>query len=61
MISKRLLALFDVCNDSLAANPKAPWLRKWRVMACRDGAMSIYHFGEAMAGIRATLRIYPVL
>jgi hypothetical protein len=55
------LALFDSCNNGLAADHKAPWLRKWREMAGRDGGMSLWHFGRTIEGVLELIGQYPIL
>ena len=55
------LALFDSCNNGLAADYKAPWLRKWREMAGRDGGMSLWHFGRTIEGVLELVGQYPIL
>src|ERR1700730_17044652 len=54
-------ALFDLCNDGLATDPKAAWLRKWRAIAGRDGGMSLWHFGRAIHGVIELIGKYPIL
>jgi hypothetical protein len=34
---------------------------QWPMLAARDGAMSIYHFGIVMEGIKKTLPSYPAI
>jgi hypothetical protein len=55
------LVLFDSCNEGLAADTKAPWLRKWREMAGRDGGMLLWHFGRTIEGVLEIIGIYPIL
>src|SRR5437667_11645589 len=45
------LALFEAANEGLATDPKAPWFRKWREMAGRDGGMTLWHFGKTIEGV----------
>ena len=36
-------------------------LTQWPMLAARDGAMSVYHFGVAMEGIKKSLPSYPTI
>jgi hypothetical protein len=72
---RHALALFDVCVHSrppLAANPndipKYPVIESeghtllaWQTIAARDGALSIYHFGRALAAILPWLGNCPTI
>jgi hypothetical protein len=55
------LALFDACNEGLASDPKAPWLRKWRDLAGRDAGMSLWHFGRTIEGVQELIGDHPIL
>src|SRR5947209_14294883 len=60
------LALFDFCLDTLKASDNDQReanlpLRQWQRMAGRDGAMSLYHFGETNREIKKAIGRYPVL
>jgi hypothetical protein len=69
------LALFDFCtgqqqaieqrrkaNASRPNDPQfAEYFGGWRFVAARDGAMSIYHFGKTLEGIRANLGSCPAV
>jgi hypothetical protein len=71
---RHALALFDGCENSrspLPANPKdipkypiiesdGYTLNAWQTMAARDGALSIYHFGRALAAIPPNVPQYVV-
>jgi hypothetical protein len=70
---RHALALFDGCVQGRSPPPETPnllpkypiieaeWntLNAWETMAARDGAMSIYHFGQALIAIAPWLRNCP--
>jgi hypothetical protein len=72
---RHALALFNGCLEGrspLPANPNdlPKWpiieaeshtLSAWKTMAARDGAMSIYHFGQALAAIPPWMRNCPTI
>jgi hypothetical protein len=59
------LNLFRFCKKNFVRQEAsgnlltAEALGKWQFVAARDGAMSIFHFGEALAGARTTLQQCP--
>jgi hypothetical protein len=56
------LNLFIFCHSSLGETfdkDMQARARPWIFVAGRDGAMSIYHFGKAMEGTMAFLRVRP--
>src|SRR6266850_1064928 len=59
------LVLFNFCSDCLAAVENGQCetnlpLRLWRLMAGRDGAMSLYHFGCTIEEIQRIVGKYAV-
>lgn len=71
---RQALTLFDHCRTGspLSAEIKpppkysnfvAPWftLQGWELMCARDGALAIYHFGQALDAIPKWLRNCPTL
>ena len=56
------LSLFDSCdNASGEAGPHRGTYISWMMIAARDGAMTIYHFGKTIDGIRQSLGLCPTL
>jgi hypothetical protein len=44
-------------RDDFARMERASWTTGgWQMMAARDGAMTIYHFGRAVEGLRDSFR-----
>ncbi len=72
---RHALALFDGCVQGRSPLPASPndlpkypiiedeWhtLNAWQTIAARDGALSIYHFGQALAAIPPWLRNCPTV
>jgi hypothetical protein len=60
------LNLFDFCHDKLLPTPEGPQkhgltrLRDWQLIAARDGAMTIFHFGMTMKGVKKSLDNLPL-
>jgi hypothetical protein len=59
------LALFEYCCEYQPAlqrdssmEPVQIW-RSWLLVAARDGAMSIYHFGKCIDAIQSLFRLCP--
>ena len=63
------LSLFDFSNDQIEAVrtgpkanvPRTQELHRWKLMAARDSAMTVYHFGKTTGGIRRSLSKMPTL
>lgn len=66
------LRLFDFTSANQAGARQQPYENKqaqafleissgWQMVAARDGAMTIYHFATALAGIRETVSASPTL
>jgi hypothetical protein len=55
-----LIAAVDLFEHCLTLTPPLGETR-WSSIAIRDGAMSIYHFGMSMSGIRRNLKHCPTL
>jgi hypothetical protein len=56
------LLLFKNADQLASASPypqSRNLISEWKVLAARDGAMTIYHFGKAMEGIRSSLNETP--
>lgn len=61
------LQLFDYSKDHIRKippqerrdNPEYKMFRNWLFLACRDGAMTIYHFAKTLTGIRGRLNEVP--
>ena len=54
------LALFDFA-EAQALNSEAHDTIQWCFIACRDGAMTIYHFGQTLQYVREALRSCPTI
>ncbi len=59
------LALFDYSNAQLASikdeNEPSPPFKEWRSLAGRDGALSLFHFGNTIEVIRKVAKNSPTL
>lgn len=56
------LQLFNACSHQLEHKiGQRDLLIKWTLIACRDGAMTIYHFGKTLEHIRALFGPCPTL
>ena len=54
------LTLFDFAEPQWL-NAEQDHVKQWSFIACRDGAMTIYHFGQTFQHIRAALGSCPTI
>jgi hypothetical protein len=46
----------QITNPQFADN-----LNRWQLIACRDGAMTIYHFYKSMQAVRRSMKVCPTI
>ena len=55
-------AAMEILSEDFAKGDMTIWTTGgWQSIAARDGALSIYHFGRALEGLRANFRSCPAL